>query len=208
VPYPDDSTPQDGQTCAGTGGVESGPPFGCIYDPEGDALLDNTFVNDGYFHNPSNSDFGQIVLNAHQPQNCFAGNLDPQGSAPADLEKIQPTCGSITKAVDIDGTLLGQVLCDTGFGSCPPGAKYPQPASKVLMTSVPTGLPTMPDPCAGVPNDLWCPSGVNGSDPPAHGASNGPPWGTPAAAAGLGFATVAAGRRVRRRHDWGPVGDR
>jgi hypothetical protein len=198
VPYPDDSVPQDGQTCKGTGGVETGPPLGCIYDPEGDALVDNTFVNDGFFDNPSNSDFGQLVLDRGQPQNCFAGNVDPQGSAPADLEKVQPTCGAITTTVNIDAVLLGQVLCDTGFGSCPAGAKYPQPASKVLMTSVPSGLPTMPNPCAGVPNDLWCPSGITGSDPPAHGANSGLPWGTPAAAGGLGFVTTVAARHTRR----------
>ena len=50
-------------------------------------------VDDGYFGNPSNSDFGQIVFTAGQPQNCFAGNIDPTGSAPADLEQIQPKCG-------------------------------------------------------------------------------------------------------------------
>jgi hypothetical protein len=133
------------------------------YDPEGDAPVDNTFVNDGYFDHPSNSDFGEIVLDGHQPQNCFAGNRDPQGSAPSDLEKIQPTCEAITKAGNVDATLLDQVLCDMGFGSCPTGAKYPQPSGTVLMTSVPKGLPTMPDTCAGVPNDLRCPSASSGS---------------------------------------------
>jgi hypothetical protein len=199
VPYPAGLVAQDGQSCSGTGGVETGPPFGCIYDPEGDALVDNTFVNDGYFHNPSNSDFGNLVLEQHEPRNCFVGNIDPQGSAPADLEQVQPSCGPVPKTLNVDAVLLGQVLCDTGYGSCPAGAKYPQAAQKVQMTSVPSGLPTMPNPCAGVPNDPWCPSGTVGSDPPASGSGNSQPWGTPAAAGGLGFVTLAAFWRGRRR---------
>ena len=132
--------------------------LGCVYDPEGDALLDNTFVHDGYFGNPSNSDFGQIVFDPGQPQNCFAGNTAPQGSAPADLEQIQPTCGAITKKANTGGPLLAQVLCDTGFGGCPAGVNYPKP-SKIVMKSLPSNLPSMPNPCLGVPVNAWCPAG-------------------------------------------------
>jgi hypothetical protein len=157
VPYPDSSKPVLGQTCAGTGGVENAA-LGCIYDPEGDALLHNTFVNDGYFKNPSNSDYGQIVFTKGEPQNCFAGNKAPQGSSPADLEKVQAKCGPITKAANTGGPLLDQVLCDTGFGGCPAGASYPQPTG-VVMQPLPKNLPTMPDPCAGVPANAWCKGG-------------------------------------------------
>jgi hypothetical protein len=158
VPYPDSGKPVNGQTCAGTGGVQNSA-LGCIYDPEGDALLDNTYVHDGYFGNPSNSDFGQIAFSAGQPQNCFAGNTDPQGSAPPNLEQIQPTCGAITKKSNTGGALLNQVLCDTGFGGCPAGAHYPKP-STIIMKPLPSDLPTMPNPCAGVPTNAWCPAGT------------------------------------------------
>lgn len=157
VPYPGGTTPSLHQSCKGTGGFMLAG-FGCTYDPKGDALLDNTFHHDGYFGNPSNSDFGQITLASGEPQNCFAGNKDPQGSWPTNLEQVQPTCGPLTKAANSGGPLLGQVLCDTGFGSCPPGAKYPV-SSKVTLTSVPKGLKTMPNPCVGVPANPWCPSG-------------------------------------------------
>jgi hypothetical protein len=156
VPYPDSGTPSLHQSCSKTGGVETSG-FGCVYDPEGDALLDNTYVHDGYFGNPSNSDYGQIVLDGHQPQNCYAGNHAPQGSDPSNLEQTQPTCGATTKSGNTGGPLLGQVLCDTGFGGCPAGARYPKP-SKIIMKPVPTNLPTMPNPCAGVPSNPWCPS--------------------------------------------------
>ena len=130
-----------------------------MYDPEGDALLHNTFVHDGYFGNPSNADFGQIVLEAGQPANCFAGNDAPTGSVPAGLEQSQPTCGAHDLSTsNTGGALLGQVLCDTGFSACPPGSVYPQ-LTTIVMHPLPTTLPTMPDPCAGVPRNAWCRDG-------------------------------------------------
>ena len=59
VPYPDSNKPSLGQTCKGKGGVEMSG-FGCVFDPEGNALLHNTYVHNGYFKNPTNADFGQI----------------------------------------------------------------------------------------------------------------------------------------------------
>ena len=78
VPYPDSGTPSLHQKCAAFGGFEiSG--LGCVFEPEGDALTGNTFVNDGYFGNPSNADFGQILLHAGLPSNCYADNNAPRG---------------------------------------------------------------------------------------------------------------------------------
>jgi len=47
----------------------------------GDALLNNTFSHNGFFGNPSNSNFGQITLFGGEPQNCFRGN-DAQTASP------------------------------------------------------------------------------------------------------------------------------
>jgi len=157
VPYPDSGAPSLGQTCAGTGGVQLAG-LGCVYDPEGNALLRNTFTHNGFFGNPDNVDFGQITIAASQPQNCYAGNTYPDGSAPADLETVQPTCGSLTTAANTGGALLGQVLCDTGFGACPPGSHYPQKTG-VVMHPLPQNLPSMPNPCAHVPANAWCAAG-------------------------------------------------
>jgi hypothetical protein len=159
VPFPDSDTPFPGVTCAGSGGHES-PPLGCVYDPQADALLHNTFSHNGYWKNPDNADYGQITLYGHEPQNCYAGNIAPNGSAPADLESTQPTCGRLTTSARTGGALLGQVLCDTGFGSCPPGANYPHPsAADVVVHPLPKNLPTMPNPCAGLPSNAWCTKG-------------------------------------------------
>ncbi|HEX7353236.1 MAG TPA: hypothetical protein VF288_00190 [Mycobacteriales bacterium] len=157
VPYPDSSPAVLGQTCAGTGGVAH-QGLGCVYDPEGDALLHNTFSHNGFFGNPSNADFGQITLDPGQPQNCFAGNDAPDGSTPSNLETVQPTCGAVTTAANTGGALLAQVLCDTGFGGCPADAHYPK-ATGVVMHPLPPGLPSMPDPCQGVPDNPWCSHG-------------------------------------------------
>ncbi len=156
VPYPDSNPPVLGQTCAGTGGNEDGA-LGCVYDPEGDAMLHNTFSNDGFFGNPSNVDFGELTLSGNEIQNCFRANVAPQGSVPTNLETAQATCGPTTKAPNDNPALLGQVLCDTGFGSCPAGASYPA-FTGVVMHPLPK-LATMPNPCAGVPQNAWCRSG-------------------------------------------------
>jgi hypothetical protein len=157
VPYPDSNPAVLGQTCAGTGGVQL-TGFGCVYDPKGDALLDNTFTHDGYFANQSNADFGQIVINGDGARNCYAGNTAPVGSAPAGLEQSQPTCDGAPAVSNTGGALLGQVLCDTGFGTCPAGSQYPQ-LTLISMHPVPAKLPSMPNPCQGVPDNAWCPGG-------------------------------------------------
>jgi hypothetical protein len=156
VPYAQQGKPSAGQTCKGIGGhVITG--FGCVMDPEGDALLHNTFKHNGYFKNPTNSDYGQITFFGGEPQNCFAANRAPDGSAPANLEKTQAKCGVKTKSARTGGQLLVQVLCDTGLSGCPSGTHYPKPNGTVVLKKLPAHLPTMPNPCAGVPVNPWCP---------------------------------------------------
>ncbi|MGH3744524.1 MAG: hypothetical protein ACRDTP_06660 [Mycobacteriales bacterium] len=157
VPYPDSDKPSAGQSCTAKGGVENAA-FGCLFPSYNNVLKGNTFVHDGFFGNPSNSDFGNLVLFAGKPRNCFVGNTAPAGSAPADLAQTQPSCDGTPATATDDADLLAQVLCDTGFGSCPAGAKYPK-TTGVVMTPVPAGLATMPNPCAGVPSNAWCRSG-------------------------------------------------
>jgi hypothetical protein len=160
VPYAQSGTPSLHQTCYGIGG-HTFPVFGCVMDPESDALLHNTFRHNGYFHNPSNSDFGQVTLFGGEPQNCFAGNKYPDGSAPSHLEKFLSRCGAKTKAANPGGELFPQLLCDTGFGSCPANAHYPKVTGKVVLKALPRNLPTMPNPCANVPANAWCSSGTH-----------------------------------------------
>jgi hypothetical protein len=190
VPYAQSGKPSLGQTCVGSGGHKV-PGFGCVLDPEGDALLNNTFSNNGYFANPSNSDFGQITFFGGEPQNCYSGNVAPDGSHPSNLEATQQVCGVTTTAGKTGGSLLGQVLCDTRLAGCPPGANYPTPNGTVVLQPVPQNLPTMPNPCAGVPANPWCPGG--GAAPAAPTGRN-----LSVAAVGvLGLLAVAPARKRR-----------
>ncbi|HMC40553.1 MAG TPA: hypothetical protein VKI19_12880, partial [Acidimicrobiales bacterium] len=141
VPYADSNPPTNGQTCTGGGGQQL-PGLGCVLDPKGDALLGNTFDHNGSFGNPSNSDFGQITLFPHEAVNCYQGNAAPDGTAPANLQQLQRSCGSTTTASNTGGALLSQVLCDTHLGRCPAGARYPKPTGVVLQ-ALPTDLASM-----------------------------------------------------------------
>ncbi len=156
VPYPDSGTPSLHQKCANYGGYQiSG--LGCVFETENDALKGNTYIHDGFYGNPSNADFGQILLHSGLPANCFVANVAPNGSAPANLEQLQPTCGVTTTTTNGDNTLLAQVECDTRLAACPAGSNYP-PQTGVHLEPLPQGLPTMANPCAGVPSNAWCTS--------------------------------------------------
>jgi hypothetical protein len=157
VPFPDRDKPYKGVTCANSGGAEV-PDFGCVYDPESDALINNKFIHNGYFGNPTNGDYGELIISSNRPSSCFSGNVAPDGSTPSNLQQTQTTCGVNLNSNVLDATLLSQILCDTKIASCPAGANYPQ-ASKVTMKPLPGNLATMPNPCKGVPSNPWCKDG-------------------------------------------------
>ena len=185
APYPSGTATSGGKTCTGTGGVLSAPPIPsaiqCLYDAEGNALVNNEFSGNGTLGNPTNADFGNLLVSGHEATNCFAGNtswdptfttqLGPATSANADPALNPATCGTKTPKTGLLGSntdvnLLVQAECDAGvLAGCASG--YPQTTS-VVMQPVPAGLPTMPNPCSGVPGNLWCPGGV-----PAAGRTKG-----------------------------------
>jgi hypothetical protein len=86
-------------------------------------------------------------------------------SSPPDLQTLYPACTGATVPPDANAAFADQVACDSesisiggvpGGSLCPPGAHYPR-RTQVVMHPLPTGLATMPDPCAGVPVNPWCP---------------------------------------------------
>jgi hypothetical protein len=186
IPYPDSGTPSLHQKCGKFGGFHiSG--LGCVFETENDRLAGNTYVHDGFFGNPANSDFGQIVLHSGLPSNCYADNHGPQGSSPPYLELLQPTCGVPSKSTNFQGALVTEVECDAGLGTCPPGSQYPA-KSGVHLEPLPQGLPTMGDPCAGVPANAWCAPGSSMGSTTRHGGRTGQKPG----------ARVASGTAYRR----------
>jgi hypothetical protein len=157
VPYPD-----SGKPC--TGGTLNSPLLGkhsCLYDDYGDALLNNTFTNNGAYGNPTNGDFEQQSFETH-PTSCFSGNTDTSGSLnteAANLEAMYPSCTGQNVPLNFNTPFLNEVLCDSTINlppfGCQPGDKYPH-ATHIVMHPLPKGLKTMPNPCAGVPKNPWC----------------------------------------------------
>jgi hypothetical protein len=161
--FPDTETPPADVSAAGAacrGGVATGPPVNlCVFDDWGNAVVGNTFSQHGSFGNASNGDFGEVTTSSH-PTNCFRGNVEQGGgqvtSSPAGLQHSKPACDGHNALPDVNLSMTNQLICDTQAFStpCPPGSSYPQ-ATGVKMLPLPS-LPTMPDPCAGVPANPWC----------------------------------------------------
>ena len=130
---------------------------------QGDALNDNTFVNDGYYANPSNRDFGQIILSRacrellrRQPG---AARQRPTQSraAPAHLRGDQHVHELRTTR------WLAQVECDTRLGDLPARLQLSASDRRPPGTAARPTCPRWPNPCAGVPSNAWCPaSGSSG----------------------------------------------
>jgi hypothetical protein len=167
LPFADSDTPPPGITCSGQGVTDLSAFFGsqlCAFDAFNDAMIGNTFSHNGFFGNPTNGDVGNLTIASHIPQNCFSGNTMPDGSDPANLQTTNAVCGPLTTSSDFSitpGTLSGEVLCNSGLlgsGFCLPTDNYPRPTA-VTTHPLPSNLPTMPNPCAGVPANAWCSGG-------------------------------------------------
>ncbi|MGA2013349.1 MAG: hypothetical protein ABSH51_22815, partial [Solirubrobacteraceae bacterium] len=162
VPYLDSGKPCTGGTLPSLFG-----PTSCLFDEWGDAVIDNTFINDGSYGHPSNGDFAEVNLEGGHATDCFSGNHGASGAAiepaaAAALQTLHPTCdGSPLASGTSDSNFLAEVLCDSQVelspgtrSPCPSGA-YPR-VSKIVMRPLPRNLPSMPNPCQGVPADPWC----------------------------------------------------
>ena len=160
IPYPDSGPP-----C--TGGTLNSPILGngsCLYDEWSVALIRNKFSNNGGYGNPTNGDFDQLNFETH-PSDCFRGNSDSSGQLSPEAAKLQvqyPTCTTSSVPPNLNIPFLNEILCDTQvslppFG-CQPGDHYPRAQGLPVMHRLPRGLKTMPNPCAGVPKNPWCPA--------------------------------------------------
>jgi hypothetical protein len=161
VPYPDSGPP-----C--TGGTDTGAA--CLYDEFGDALLNNKFTNNGGFNNQTNGDFALTNFEAN-PTDCFAGNTDTGGtltSTPSNAEQMYPACNGQTVPPSStnpqSAIFTNEVLCDSQVSlvsgqppPCGPTDSYPRRTTIVMHPLPPASqLPTMANPCLGVPANPWC----------------------------------------------------
>jgi hypothetical protein len=135
----------------------------CDYPAFGNVSENNQFSGNGFFGNPSNGDIGLSTM-YHDPGNCFSGDSVPDGTDPGDIEtnpSYRPSNGMCTQPNSGDqGVLAAEAACAGQlFGPCPsaPVANYPRPDGQFSLPPVPSGLQSMPKPCADVPKNPWCP---------------------------------------------------
>jgi hypothetical protein len=180
VPYPDSGAPCTGGVLLPSGTV-------CWFDESGDAVVHNTYENNGSWGNPSNGDIAAANL-LPGATDCFAGNVDATGltTSPPAAEQIYPTCTGGTMPPDLNAPFTDEVACDsgnidlagpiTGADACPPTVDgvtpnyprqtaivmHPLPGARSLEDPSSTNLPTMPFLCrtllgSGMAPDPWCP---------------------------------------------------
>jgi hypothetical protein len=164
VPFPDQGPPCIG----GTGGTA--PGVLCLFDPWGDAIIDNSYTHNGAYGNPTNGDIA-LTNTEPGPTDCFSGNVDTGGTlttTPPNAEQMYPVCnGQTVPPSDTNpqsAIFTEEVACDSQIAlpgqttpPCLPTDHYPR-RTQVIMHPLPPAadLPTMPNPCVGVPPNPWC----------------------------------------------------
>jgi hypothetical protein len=162
VTYLDSGPPCSGGTVNGLG------PGTCVFDDWGNALISNVFSHNGSYGHPTNGAFDQLNFENGHPTDCYSGNTEAGGGSlspdAASLQQSHPSCTGQAVPANPNPPFLNEVLCDSRVEvtpgvppACPTGP-YPR-RQNVKMHPLPPAreLTTMPNPCAGVPANPWCP---------------------------------------------------
>ena len=142
-----------------------GITLACLFDNWGNAIHNNAFANNGSYGHATNGDIAAFNFLNGNPTNCYSGNTNPAGltTSPDDLEQTHSVCTGAGAPANVNAPLVEEILCGNegslvgGSIACPGGKPYPSPA-QVVMHPLPKRLATMPDPCADVPVNPWCPA--------------------------------------------------
>jgi hypothetical protein len=142
-----------------------GITLACLFDNWGNAIHNNAFANNGSYGHATNGDIAAFNFLNGNPTNCYSGNTNPAGltTSPDDLEQTHPVCTGAGAPANVNAPLVEEILCGNegslvgGSIACPGGKPYPSPA-QVVMHPLPKRLAAMPDPCADVPVNPWCPA--------------------------------------------------
>jgi hypothetical protein len=168
VPYPDLGPPPPVAHCEG-GIANALGPGSCLYDDWGNQIHHNVLSLNGFYGNPTNGDLAEDSNpEPTENSNCWYANKHPNGDpATADPSNLQTTlhgkdqCGQPQTAGGDNTTLTAQAGCDARVLPCDPSMNYPTPGAVVIHKLPPQA--SMPNPCAGVPANPWCPSTTSGS---------------------------------------------
>jgi parallel beta-helix repeat protein len=132
----------------------------CLFVATGNQVFGNSFGGNGTYRNPTNGDLAafSVGVGSPTPRNCFYANRDAGGpltSAPGLIQSAGVDGQPCAQAgVSHDSALLAQFSCAT-HGPCGDAdARYPSQVG-IRIIGLPQ-LPTMPDPCAGVPANTFC----------------------------------------------------
>jgi hypothetical protein len=163
VPYPDFGPPPPIAHCEG-GTPDALGPGSCLYNDWGNQIHHNVLSANGYYGNTTNGDLAED--SAPEPtenSNCWYANKHPNGDpATTDPPNLQTTlhgksqCGQPQITGGDNTTLTTQAGCDARVLPCDPSMHYPGHGSVVIHPLPPQE--SMPDPCAGVPANPWCPA--------------------------------------------------
>ena len=163
IDFRDTETPPSvvGTPCAGGTNL---PVVGiCYYRAFGNEIEHNAFSGNGGHGNLSNGDivFAMTPVAGGTP-NCAHDNIDTGGSVTSDLagfDSIDATCGPPNLNLNA-GAGLAELVCATPAPSASPATGSTARPSRRRQLPEPdvgddegaaSNLPTMPDPCAGVP---------------------------------------------------------
>jgi hypothetical protein len=165
VPFPATETPPpqipEEDHCRGGVGSGSGETYVCNYEAFANEIEGNVFTHNGGYKNPSNGDIGE-VSNPAPDGNCWHGNVEEGGGEPSSeppaIQTTHAICGQPNSGEPASSVLAAQAACDSQLlAECPPapGEEYPRSSEVKLLALSPQ--PSMPDPCASVPHNPWCP---------------------------------------------------
>ena len=153
----------------------------CLFDNWGNAILDNRFAHNGSFRHRTNGDIAAGSFLSGNPTDCYRGNTDPGRltTSPSGLQKVHPACKRAGVPATLNLPLVVEVLCGNEGSlvgvsiQCPGEKPYPS-RTHVVMHALPRDLPSMTNPCSGVPANAWCggsAAGRRSSSAPNSGAS-------------------------------------
>jgi hypothetical protein len=140
----------------------------CYFPADGNAVMNNTFSRNGGNGNVTNADialFHAVTFDAAgAPANCFVGNTDTAGlsSEPQQIQSLPNYADCTARPLNPGNpnpALAAQLNCAGGvLAECPntPVDDYPR-TTAVAIRMAPAQV-TMPNPCAGVPVNPWCPA--------------------------------------------------
>ena len=137
-------------------------PIPCYFQSFGNQVTANVLQDNGFFGNATNGDLANAAL-PYASNNCFDGNVNSRTGAPSSAPRhlqnpaVAGVCGRPWKPAVNQEILLTEQLGCASVGLCAglPPPLYPTQTQVLLLPLA--HEPGLPEACAGVPRNSWCP---------------------------------------------------